>query len=253
MLPESVDTAASINGVYILARNLQDYLGHFTFNLFAWNHDDVFKVSLLGSATPLLYRENFFVICTRHQFKNHDPKDISVVTDDGEFAVTSSGYSAPKIGPEGLQNDLQDIAVFNFNGACNAHPSIKRRFFRVTSMAPDCIADSVIAVLNYGFPCNEQLYELEERNHIGSRRRGTTLTPHSQPSDETLLCLKASRKLTFDPDGLSGGPNFVVQRDNAVFSVYFAGVTVRAGSENFFIVKSGYIIKLLDAVIDSRA
>lgn len=210
VLIESQDTAVSVNGLYVLAREVQSILGQYSFNLFAWTHDETFKVSLLGSATPLFYREHYLVLCTGHQLKEASPKDISMISEDGEIAVTSSGYTALRTGPEGMQHDLQDIVVFDFNSACKDHPELRQTFFRVTEFPPDCMSDAVVAVINYGYPSKEQLYKLYDKNHIGSRRRSTTLKAHSQPTDETLLHLRPLQKLTFDPDGLSGGPNFVI-------------------------------------------
>ena len=172
---------------------------------------------------------------------------------DGEFAVTSSGYSAPCINAEGQQHDLQDIVVFNFDGACEEHPALRQNFFRLGEFPPDCMSNAVVAVLNYGYPSQDQLYELYEENHIGSRRRSTTLKAHEQPEDETLLHLKPLETFTFHPDGLSGGPNFVIQRSGKDFTAYFAGVTVRAGKDDLYMVKSGFIKMLLDTAIDLRS
>ncbi|WP_144055860.1 hypothetical protein [Octadecabacter arcticus] len=76
---------------------------------------------------------------------------------------------------------------------------------------------------------------------------------HQQPQDATLLHLKPLEELTFDPDGLSGGPNFVIQQLGRNFSAYFAGITVRAGRNDLYMVKSGFIKTLLDAAIELRA
>lgn len=253
VLSLSIDTSVSVNGMHVLARNLQNFLGHYSFNLFVWTHDETFKVRLLGSATPLLYRGHWFVLCTGHQIKDVCPEDISMLTEDGELAVTSSGYTAPKIGPEGTQHDLEDIVIFNFTGACEDHPTLKSRFFKLDKFPPDCTSDAVMAVLNYGYPSADQLYEIPDKNHIGSRRRATTLKVHQQPLDETLLHLKPMKELTFDPDGLSGGPNFAIQKPGGDFCAYFAGITVRAGINDLYMVKSGFIKGLLDKTIDLRA
>lgn len=253
MLLENLNTSVSVNGVYMLARDLQRILGHYSFNLVVWAHDETFKVSLLGSATPLLYRGHFLVLCTGHQIKGVAPEDVSMLTDGGELAVTSSGYSAPKISSEGMQHDLQDIVVFNFNSACKEHPTLQQRFFKLGEFPPDCMSDAIVAVLNYGYPSDDQVYELHDKNHIGSRLRATTLKAHRQPQDETLLHLKPLQNLMFDPDGLSGGPNFVVQRSGKDFAAYFAGITVRAGKDDLYMVKSRYIKNLLDASINLRA
>lgn len=250
VLLESLDTAVSVNGLFVPARAVQNMLGHYSFNLFVWTHDDVFKVNLLGSATPLFYRGHYLVLCTGHQIRNVDPQDVSMLTEDGEFAVTSSGYRAPLIGPEGMDCDLQDIVVFIFDGACEKHPSLRRRFFKLEDFPPDCWSDDIVAVINYGYPSQEQLYELDDKNHLGSRCRSTILTIQGQPNDETLVNLKPLKGLTFDPDGLSGGPNFVIQKSRNDFKAFFAGVTVRGGRHNIYIVKSRYIKGLLDAAID---
>lgn len=252
MLNLSFDTAVLVNDIYVLARDVQSMLGHFSFNLFVWNHDETHKVRMLGSATPLFYRGHYFVVCTGHQLRGVVPEDISMLTEDGAFAVTSSGYTRPRIAPEGMQHDLQDIVVFNFNGACQEHPSLRQKFFKVSGFPPGCLSDAIVAVLNYGYPSKDQLYELEEKNHLGSRRRGTTLKAYRQPLDETLLHLKPLEEFIFDPDGLSGGPNFVIQQTGKNFTAYFAGVTVRAGKNDLYMVKSPFIKILLDAAIDLR-
>lgn len=248
-----MDTAVSVNGLFVLARDVQEMLGRYSVNLFVWAHDETFKVSLLGSATPLLYRGRHLVLCAGHQIKNVAPEDISMITPEGELAVTSSGYIAPRIAAEGMQHDLQDIVVFNFDGACNEHPILRRSFFKLDEFPPACVDGAVVAVLSYGYPSQEQLYELHDKNHIGCRRRSTTLKVHAQPSDDTLLHLKPLQRLTFDPDGLSGGPNFVIQCSGKRFTAYFAGVTVRAGKDDLYMVKSGFIKMLLDAAIDLRS
>lgn len=249
MLNESLNTAISVNGFYVLARDIQSVLGECSFNLFVWTHDETFKVSLLGSATPLFYRDHYLVVCTGHQVKDVAPEDISMLTEDGDFAVTSSGYTTLQRGPEGIQHDLQDIVVFNFDGACEEHPALRHRFFKLRDFPPDCLNDAVVAILSFGYPSKEQLYELDDKNHIGSSRRETILTAHAQPTDETLLHLKPLESFSFDPDGLSGGPNFVILKSGKIFTAYFAGVTVRAGRDDLYMVKSGYIKRLLDAAI----
>lgn len=242
-----------MSGFFVQARQLDTWLSQYTFNLFVWTDWDECKVSLLGSATPLHYRGEYLVVCTRHQIKDIDPENVSMLTDDGVLAITSSGYSAPDVASGEMEYDLQDIAVFHFTQPCEAHPELKKWFFPFSAVPPICAADDIVFVTNYGFPSADQVYELYENNHIGSRRRSTILGPHSDPSDPTLLHLKPIAPLSYDPDGLSGGPNFVVQKKGAAFSAYFAGVTVRAGREDFYIVRSGYIKGLLDAAIDARA
>lgn len=247
----SLNTAVNVNGIFWPAQNVQKFLGDFSFNLLAYTHDETNKVRLLGSATPIIYHNNYLVLCTAHQIRDIAPEDIGVFTEDGKNVVTSSGHGAPAIGHDGMHHELQDIVVFNFNGACEGYPSLKRRFFKITTFPPDCASNDIIAVLNYGYPSSNQLYEVYDKNRLGSCRRGTTFQQaHSQPHDETLLHLKPLQKLSFDPNGLSGGPNFVIQRARNHHAAYFGGVTVRAGINDLYIVKSGSIKGFLDTAID---
>lgn len=66
MLIKSLNTSVSVNGLFICARDVQTMLGRYSFNLVVWAHDETFKISLLGSATPLIYRGHHFVLCTGH-------------------------------------------------------------------------------------------------------------------------------------------------------------------------------------------
>lgn len=253
MFTESLKLSASVNGLYITAPNLMSFLGEYSVNLAIWNHDETYKVSLVGSASPVRYRKNYLLICTNHQIGDADLEDISILTSDGEFAVTSSGYSALNSRSKYWESDLRDIVIFNFNDACEKHTALQKKFFRIDYLPPDGPNEAVVAVLNYGYPSQDQLYELHDKNHIGSRRRATTLKVHRQPPDETLLHLKPRSKIPFNPDGLSGGPNFALHRTNEGFVVSFAGVTVRAGHDDLYLVKIGYIKHLMDLAIDLRS
>ncbi|MBP0484400.1 hypothetical protein [Sagittula salina] len=252
MLPSTSDTAVSVNGLFVLARDLQRFLGRYSINLIFWTHDETYKVSLRGSGTPIFYRDEYFVICTQHQISGVNPEDISLLTEDGAFAVTSSGYTVPPKCAAGMQQDLEDIIAFNFSDACRDHEALKRRFFKFTEIPATVRNDQVVAILNYGYPFGEQKYDIDENNHIGLCLRATTLLPASQPSDETLIHLKPITDFGFLPDGLSGGPNFVVQESEGARRAYFAGTTVRAGRSDAYIVKSGFIKEVLDAAIDLR-
>jgi len=253
VLPETIATSIKVNDIFIPCRQIEDWLGLYSVNLFIWTHWDDSKVRLVGSASPVLYRGEYLLICTGHQIRDADPKDICILTSGGDYAITSSGFARPPVGSDGREVDLQDIVIFTFTPACEANYDLRKLFFPFRAVPPDCTSDKVIAVINYGFPSQDQLFELYDKNHIGSRRRKTLLKPGMPCADETLLHLRPTTPLTFDPDGLSGGPNFVVQRDGNDFEAFFAGVTVRGGRNDLYVIKSGYIKMLLDASIDERS
>lgn len=116
------------------------------------------------------------------------------------------------------------------------------------AVPPDAANIDILAILLSGYPSSDQLYEIHENNHLGLARRNVVCRPHSQPSDESLLEVQAERPLDKHPDGMSGGPAFVIQLESGRPRAYFAGMIVRGGKETFRILKSGVIVSFLESV-----
>jgi hypothetical protein len=246
ILDRIIGTSVSFNGLLIPASALTASLGRYVDNLFVWNDDEVYKVSVVGSAVPIRFSGRYFLLCTNHQLRGRQLENVSLLGRDGKNIITSSGvrHFTNENSPHYL-----DLAAFEFTEPCEAHPDLKERFFDLREIPPDVRnADIVVAVVA-GFPCKDQKYELEEKNHIGKFKRIMLCHPDPSAYDPALLCLRTSEPLDFDPDGMSGGSAFVVQAVGGEFRAYFAGLVVTGGQDRFHIIKVDHIYRFLAALV----
>lgn len=107
-----------------------------------------------------------------------------------------------------------------------------------------------------GFPSKEQDYALSEsEKRIGLWRAQVLcqLAPASNQlkEDPTLLRLTPANKLSFSPDGMSGGSAFVIQFIGDEPHANLAGIIMRAGTDSFYILRMGYAIAFIDSWIAS--
>jgi len=244
-----LEHSVKVDHIFIPGNSLESYLGKFVTNLGVWYNDDVFKLGLVGSATPVLYKDRYFLLCSKHQLKGVNTEDVCLLYPDGSNVVTSSGVRHFNTSEETMTSDAYDLAAFEFTAPVLEHPILKHLFFRFNSLPPDTMTDEIIAFVTAGFPCDDQRYELEERNHIGLVKRILTALPDHQPHDESLLQLKYVRPLDFNPDGLSGGPAFVVQKVDNDFQAFLAGMMVRSGKSHCHILKVGFLKSFLDSFL----
>jgi hypothetical protein len=138
--------------------------------------------------------------------------------------------------------------VFLSTGSWSPRQLFQQPFFDLRGMPPDAPNTDIVFAVVAGFPCKDQKYELEEKNHIGKFKRIVVCQPDPDTYDPALLCLCTNEPLDFDPDGMSGGSAFVVQIVNGVFRAYFAGIVVTGGRDRFHIIKVGHIHRFLAAV-----
>lgn len=241
--------STSVNGLAVPLPAISATLAKYVTNLVAINDDPVHKVSLIGSATPLRFRDKFFVACCRHQLTNRDFSNIGLLSENGDL-VTCAGarHFIHK-----SDSDFSDLALFDFTAPCLAHTEFQSRFFNFNAIPPDAPNIHTVFVQASGFPSADQNYELEESNHLGLKKRKVICEPVSQPADHALLHLRPQRPLGFDPDGMSGGSAFTVQLVNFVPTAFFAGMIIRAGRQDLYILKSGYIRDVMNTYVNEMA
>lgn len=249
LIDRLANTSVRLNGVAIPATPqsaLTSALARYVDNLIVWNDHDTYKVSLVGSAVPIRFEGRYFLLCTNHQLQQSQPENVSLLGRDGKDIITSSGLRRfdDQNNPAYL-----DLAAFEFTEPCEAHPHLKERFFNLREVPPDAINTDVIFAIVAGFPSTDQNYDLEENNHIGKFKRIVLCQPNPESYDPKLMCLTTNGPLGFDPDGMSGGSAFVVQRIGGEFRAYFAGVVVTAGVDRFHIIKVGYIYRFLEQLV----
>jgi len=250
ILESLISHSVKVGGLLVPANSLESYLGKFSLNLVVKNDDEIFKVSLVGSATPIFYRNQYFLLCSRHQLRGVNPEYISIMFPDGSHVVTSSGVRMFKETELTRQTDEYDVAAFNFSEPVNENPDLKSFFFKFDSSPPDTSNSQIVAFVLSGYPSADQEYEIAERNHIGLVKRIVLAQPGNQPSDPALRLLNYVEELDFAPDGLSGGPVFVVQEVGGEHRAYWAGIQLRSGTKQARILKVSYLQQFLDVFAD---
>ena len=236
--------SVELNGIIWPGTAVEKVLARYAFNLFVHNDDPTYKISLLGSATAVRFRGRYLLLATQHQLVGTELERISMMSDDGEVAITSGGVRSYRMSSE---TDAFDLIAFDFTEPCAARPDLRPRFFDLTRIPPNVVDKAIIAFLLTGYPFKDQRYEVHETNQLGLARRLVTCLPESQPSDDALLSVRSTTPLPHDPDGMSGGSAFVVQESNGQFDAYFAGIIVRGGREIFHVIKAGYVFSFLSS------
>ena len=244
-LDQFADHGVDVNGLIVPGRSVEAVLARHAINLVVNNNDEAFKLYLRGSATAVRYKGRDLLLTTQHQLRGVDETQVAMLTDNGSHIITSGGRRGYT--PH-LDTDAFDLIAFDFTAPCGERPDLKSRFFDLHKGPPDVVNTQVLAMLLAGYPFALQLYELEDKNHLGLIRRNVTCLPHSQPSDEATLVVQAVQPLDIDPDGMSGGPAFIIQYESDGPRAYFAGIIVRGGRELFTIVKVGFVLGFLRSV-----
>lgn len=238
-----ISTSVELNGIFHPARNAEKVLAGYTRPLFVWSDDVTYKFYWRGSSTRILYRERYYIICSRHQVADLQLDDVAMLKDDGSHLVTSSRVIHFK---DNWESDVSDVIAFDVTKSCEMHPGFKSSFFHFLAVPPDAPSDATVCIQLTGYPSERQIYELYD-NHIGLRKHQILCKLDSQPSDDAILKLRSSESLTFDPNGMSGGSAFTIQMVNGRAIAYFAGIILRGGRDNFYILKSGCIKSFLEA------
>ncbi len=249
LIESILDTSARVGSLLIPAGSLESHLGKFAYPLTVWTHDDVYKISLLGSSIGLIHSGRSMLVCSKHQLRGCELSDVGLLLQDGSNLITSSGSRTFHEGKHSQESDAYDLAAFNFSEPAIEYPELSKNFFKFQQTPPDTHNSNILAFVVAGFPSKDQKYELEEKNHLGTVRRVLIAEPESQPTDRALLRLKFVQPLEFDPDGLSGGPAFVVQLVGREPQVFLGGMIVRSGKSHCYILKSGYIWSFLNSFV----
>lgn len=240
-----LDTSARVGSLHVPAGSLQSHLGKFAYPLIVWTHDDVHKIRLLGSSIGLIHSGRPMLVCSKHQLNDCELSDVGLLLPDGSKLITSSGVRTFQQGEHTQVSDAYDLAAFNFSDSTSEYPTLSKNFFKFQHLPPATANLNISAFIVVGFPSRDQKYELEEKNHLGIARRILTAELDSQPTDSALLRLRFAQPLEVDPDGLSGGPAFVVQYVDGEHHVFLGGMIVRSGKSHCYILKSGFLWRFL--------
>lgn len=236
-----------VNGVLVPAKNIEKVLTKSTRPLFVWNNSETYPCSVIGSCVAINYHDQYFLVCTRHQMKalnGRSPENIGFLDEAGEMFVSSSGFI------HHTENHIAgcDLLVLNFTPPCMARPQMKHHFSKVYERPPDVWESQIVGFVVAGYPEKDIVYELGDNRHIGFQKRIVVCKlakKTEQSGDSSILRLKPLGSLNFDPNGMSGGSAYVILQQGDSYTAYFAGVISRAGKNDIWILRAGYILDLL--------
>lgn len=249
LIEDLLYTSVRVGSLLVTAGSLESLFGKFAYPLMVWAHHDVYKIRLLGSSIGLVHAGRPLLVCSKHQLRSCELHDVGMLLPDGSKLATSAGSRTFHEGQHLQESDAYDLAAFDFSKPASEYPELSKNFFKFQKKPPDTHNTNVIAFIIAGFPSKDQKYELEEKNHLGTVRRVLVAELDSQPTDPALLKLKFAQPLDFDPDGLSGGPAFVVQLVDGEPTVFLGGMIVRSGKSHCHILKSGFLWSFLNSFV----
>ena len=80
----------NINGLIVPACSVERALARHAFNLVVNNDDATFKISLVGSATALRFRNRELLLTTQHQLNGIDESQVAMWVDSGSHIICSN-------------------------------------------------------------------------------------------------------------------------------------------------------------------
>lgn len=252
ILQRITNDSICFNGLYIPTASIESVVANYTMQLVAVNDDETYPISLVGSCLGVKYQGEYFVLCTRHQLKTTDEKRIALLSNDGEMAITSSGIRQYKQGL--FENEVHDLAAFKFTEPISDHPNFANTFYEFKSAPPDVLSDRIVCLVASGYPFSDQNYDLEDNRKLDKRKRIILceLNNEQQLNDDSLLCASPIQTLEFNPDGMSGGGVFVIQFVDGKAQAFLAGIITRANSKIIHFIKSGYVLKFLQSMLEKQ-
>ena len=253
LLQNLCDQSLYVGNVLVGARQAESLLGKFAVQIFVWADDPNCEVFLRGSGCALKFNDRYYVVCTKHQLLDVSLEKVGLFVGNRRLLVTSSGAKFYTNSHSGSETDQRDVIAFDFTDPCAEFPELRPLFFDFRNPPPDCSNTEIIAFVSAGFPFAEQNFDVYENKHIGSLKRIVVSQPYEQPSDESLLKAKTVVSMSFNPDGLSGGPLFSIVNKFGDPRAHYAGMMVRANQDYIYFLKSGYILQFLKDFISLRS
>ena len=149
ILTRRMALSVSINGVYISASEIEDALSRYCKPLCAETESADFPIRLAGTAIPIIYRDNYYLICSRHQLSDIDFQDVFIFTPDQINLATPSGAKSWKL--ESIQNSDQfDIVALDFSDAVKEHEALKASFFHLKTAPSEIPTDHIVGYFVVG-------------------------------------------------------------------------------------------------------
>ena len=242
----------SINELLIPGTLIEDHLSQYCVSLGVQTGDEMYPIYVPGSATLIRYQSRYFMICTRHQLAQTNLEDVCLMLPNGPGqtqCITSGGARWFEHCDDG---DHQQIVVLDFTEPCEAYPILKPMFFDFRDQHSDMPVDSIVAFITYGYLTQRSVFDYE--NSRIAQTKGRVLSRFAKPgSDDALHVIEPIEPISFDPDGMSGGPTFFISQERSGhLKAHFAGITIRAGRTRIMLIKAGAVQGMLNTIVRDK-
>lgn len=241
-----------VNGLLIPINCIEASVANYTHPLIVWNKDETFSWSFMGSCVGIYYRQKYLLLCTRHQLKNvlngRSYEDVGLLDRDGSSFCSATGIVFYE--EQFNSSESNDLVVFNFTEPCRDKPYMRERFFNVEKCPPSVPFEQIVGIVASGYPTDKQNHDWESRRIAFTKAVITCSLDkrenQSKYSDD-IFRLKILNAFSLKHDGMSGGGAFVLQLEGENARGYFAGIILRGGKDNIYILKVGNIFKIIDS------
>ena len=245
--------AVDHNGLIIPGRLIENMFAQYCVPLGYWTSFEQWPISIPGSATLIRYRGRYIMACTRHQLAGlSGTEDICVMLPNGPGqtrCITSGGTISFQ--DEMRDGDHHEIALFDFTEPAMAEPDLKPMFLDFRRQHPSIPASEVVGVITYGYPIEGRNMDYDAGN-LGLVKQKVVCRYEGQGADDAVHIIRPVVPLTFNPDGISGGPAFTIIMAHAGFEIHLAGINVRGGRELIRVIKAGAVQLMMDRMISLR-
>lgn len=236
VLGSKLETSVMVGSLLVPANALFPILAKRCVGLSLYTGVPDFAVSLRGSGTPIILNGSLLVVCTRHQVYadtgvSDEYRRIGLMDPESGNLLTSQAFAGDHSHPFNSPTDAFQLCAFDFTDPLIARsPALRQHFFDLSQTPIWDGEEEPLLILSYGLPFADQGFDIYEKRAIHQVIREVTLRNLSQTSDPHLLRAEPYFNLPLDPNGMSGGPVFVVCESSGQLRLYIVGIICRGGA-----------------------
>jgi hypothetical protein len=209
---------------------LENVLQKFCKPIFALTDDSQFPYCLMGSGVAVKMADRHFLFCCRHQIRDYTPDKIAIPLSFETKIISASTMRALAITDANRDDDVIDIAAFEYNVQDYGVANLTSEFFPIDDARIWPTRSAQMPFMVFGYPSTRQLFD---ETRIGARSievqavyDGGTSSPHLH---------RITMEKALDADGMSGGPVFYIGGAPGSYFVGFAGTVMRGGKNSKYL------------------
>jgi hypothetical protein len=235
--------AIRVGSVWAPPAQAEKMIGQFCKQIFCVNDSDTYPYTFRGSGVAVKIMNEHLVFCCDHQLANYTPEQVAVHARIDDRLIHASVIIRPNVTSSNFDGDVIDLRALKYEMIDYPLANLSTTFF---AMNPDrhWPADSTPNLIVFGFP-----FERQEVDYEAPRVRARLVRIHGEyvgpTSSPWVHQLRMSRRVRFDPDGMSGGPVFYLGRSGSEYFLDLAGVVIRGSeqSENLYFIEAQALLE----------